>query len=556
MLKMGTRSNSLLAALLLLVVLAIQAEVVAFQVVGDGVTKLKEKKKRPIKKLALLIGVEEYDKAGYNQLPYAEADVKSLAKDLKDCGFEVDSLLGSIDGNKRASFENIQRYIQETFFPKVEELNKNDVVIVFFSGHGQQKEVDGKEDAFFCPVDAHQSKHARWISIGEFTKELSLATGCNNNLILIDACRENRFKGVDGRNVDLLRNNMSIFYACSYGETAQEDPNLKHGVFTHFILEAMHGLSKNSYGEVTWNSMAGYVQRNVSSYTEEDQRPNLITNLSGAPPILRKFETSLKPAVDPDKSNGTDKGGQDPGEKDGGDGPVIPAPQIEKPDTVHQEGVFLLQPSAQWRIYNFNEPALKHVSLTRDEGFMKGGFIKNQSEFEKFWAFTNRTSAPPNIDFRRKFVFVQAIQSPRSVSMHVYSKGNGSIDITRDFTTELVQSKPGIWNAHLGVFDKSDTTSKRKARWGVTVQPYVDGVGMEVIDIVEGLPVSRGRMLNDNANYFVLEEGDVIISINGVATNSHEEFGRAMSSSPKEMSAVIKNVRNNEINTLYYTLSD
>src|SRR5690349_14377067 len=112
---------------------------------------------QPPKKLALLVGVNEYQKRGFETLKYAERDAVELGKALDGLGFRTTVLLGSGRGDSAATRENIVKRLDAMLV----DVGKNDLVLISFSGHGQQfsaKRHDGKEgdDAYFCPVDAIQ----------------------------------------------------------------------------------------------------------------------------------------------------------------------------------------------------------------------------------------------------------------------------------------------------------------------------------------------------------------------------------------------------------------
>lgn len=243
------------------------------------------------RKVAFLVGVEKYEKSGFSNLDYAEDDVSELGKALKAYGFEVTGLLGSSTGKLKATRANVQSVLEQQFLPQIAKLKKRDVVLIALAGHGQQKVVAGREDAFFCPVDAHKTLDRTWISISKLTKDVSEMSGANHNLLLIDACRDNptRGRGVDGKNVELLRDNMGIFFAASYGQQAQEVPALRHGLFTHYVLKGLNGEAKNFDDQITWNSLVGYVTARVSREApkyDAEQDPNYVSNLRGASPIL------------------------------------------------------------------------------------------------------------------------------------------------------------------------------------------------------------------------------------------------------------------------------
>ena len=66
------------------------------------------------RKVALFIGVNEYDKRGFASRPlsFAERDADELNIEFKKHGFEVQLLKGSLGGNKRATKANILAAIE------------------------------------------------------------------------------------------------------------------------------------------------------------------------------------------------------------------------------------------------------------------------------------------------------------------------------------------------------------------------------------------------------------------------------------------------------------
>ena len=89
-----------------------------------------------IRRVALLIGVEEYEKRGFSNLGYSEDDMIALDAILCRQGFETTLLLGSAEDDSKASRENIETAIASSFLPQLEELGKQDIVVVAMAGHG------------------------------------------------------------------------------------------------------------------------------------------------------------------------------------------------------------------------------------------------------------------------------------------------------------------------------------------------------------------------------------------------------------------------------------
>ncbi len=256
-----------------------------------------------VRKVALLIGVEEYQKRGFSNLNYAEDDMTALEAALKQQGFEVTMLLGSRSGMAKATRQNVVNAINKSFIPRLKQLNKQDTSLIALAGHGRHRAVNQSgvltEDHFYCPADAHDTDSSTWLSISTLIKTVENESSCETNLILIDACRDNpgRGRGVDGKGMSLNRDAVAVMFASSYNEQAYEPDELKHGLFTYYVLEALAGGAKNFDNEVTWDSMVDFVKGRVESRSEElkaankisgIQRPNSMGNLRGKSPVLAR----------------------------------------------------------------------------------------------------------------------------------------------------------------------------------------------------------------------------------------------------------------------------
>ncbi len=248
-------------------------------------------------KLAYLVGVSKYERAGLRDLAYAEDDMTVLAKALEGAGFKVEVQLGSDTGDKRATRENLKQRLETQFANKIKLLKKDDLVLVALSGHGQQLSVEksGKivEDAYYCPVDALKTDPATLLSVSDLMELVGRNSGAENNLFVIDACRDNPAKGgkgIDGSRIS-LPSNMAALFGASSGTQSFESDELKHGLLTYYLLEGLTK-AKDDDNEVNWDALVGYTKKQVSKnaprLVNSKQIPNSISNIKGAPPVLTK----------------------------------------------------------------------------------------------------------------------------------------------------------------------------------------------------------------------------------------------------------------------------
>ena len=149
----------------------------------------------PTRRVALLVGINEYRKRGFIDLKWAENDVAEMDQELRRLGFDkVVVMKGSSEGELRPTKEHIEAQLKEL----LADVGKDDIVLVMLSGHGQELKVkvrapDGSEverdDGFYCPVSAVLNEPDTMVSLSFLTDDL-LAKWGGKNLVLLDACRD------------------------------------------------------------------------------------------------------------------------------------------------------------------------------------------------------------------------------------------------------------------------------------------------------------------------------------------------------------------------------
>lgn len=249
------------------------------------------------KKLALLIGVSDYFHKRMEDLHFAENDVAVVGKTLKQMGFEVTTITGG-DATKKELDQQIDRFLEAT-----RKLENDDIVFVMFSGHGQQlmalqekrvivddeiKTIKRKtESPFFCPRDAipydrleHDltgkseeqiANELNLVSLNRVISGLDKKSNSRQNLLVVDACRNNPAKGktanVTGSTTKELPNGLSILFAARSGQKSWESSNekIKHGVLSYYLLKGMQGEARNRRDQITWLDLVSYVRSEVAN---------------------------------------------------------------------------------------------------------------------------------------------------------------------------------------------------------------------------------------------------------------------------------------------------
>lgn len=157
-----------------------------------------------------------------------------------------------------------------------------DTVIIHLSGHGGRYS-ETSEQAYFCPVESSSRNPAR---SGLSSKELTTALRAIRSerlVVLIDACysggigqpRDNAgpLAGLTSRDVgDLIKGEGRMIMAASRpDESAWEVPEMRNGLFTNYLLEALRGAVARADGSIWANDVFSYVSRNILEH--ELQRP-------------------------------------------------------------------------------------------------------------------------------------------------------------------------------------------------------------------------------------------------------------------------------------------
>ncbi|MGA7496744.1 MAG: SUMF1/EgtB/PvdO family nonheme iron enzyme [Isosphaeraceae bacterium] len=282
----------------------------------------------PTRRVALLVGINEYRKRGFIDLKWAENDVAEMDQELRRLGFDkVVVMKGSSEGELRPSKENIEAQLKGL----LADVGKDDIVLVMLSGHGQELKVkvrapDGREverdDGFYCPVSAVLNQPDTMVSLSYLTDDL-LAKWGGKNLVLLDACRDGvvdldkgvRARGVQGRVVSLPEGT-AILFSCASRQTSLERDELRHGVFAYSVLETLR--AEAASGAITWSALVDRVQNRVAELNPLQEpiqagvmprlvlgrrrgSPSLITNSLGMNFTLIKAGEFLMGSPDTDK---------------------------------------------------------------------------------------------------------------------------------------------------------------------------------------------------------------------------------------------------------------
>lgn len=188
-----------------------------------------------------------------------ENDARSMAELYKTHTSNVTLLLGA-----DATHDAILRTIASAF----SKAGAEDVVVLFFSGHGSK--------GGLCAYDTKSEKTV--VTYAEVQQALRSCKAKNKQLF-IDACYSGGLRKGGGatsaQNSALSKSEgIMLFLSSRSGETSRENVWSSNGYFTQYLVRGIKGAAdKNGDRVVTAREIFDFVSANVSERTQKQQNP-------------------------------------------------------------------------------------------------------------------------------------------------------------------------------------------------------------------------------------------------------------------------------------------
>ena len=188
--------------------------------------------------------------------------------------------------DESATRENILKSMRSIFL----KADENDVVVLYFSGHGLE--------GCFLPVDfdGYNNKLRH-----DEVKQIFNESKAKHKLCIADACHSGSMQFGEGlaakgpTSVSLKRfyqafedadGGIALLMSSKSEELSLEDHGLRQGVFTYYILQGMKGKADNNADKlVTITELYNYVYKNVREYTAGMQSPVLTGDYDTSMPV-------------------------------------------------------------------------------------------------------------------------------------------------------------------------------------------------------------------------------------------------------------------------------
>ncbi len=223
-----------------------------------------------VKIWALIVGVSTYDHLP--GLKYADDDAYQVYAFLKspEGGALPDEQIRLVI-DESATIPNILAQMQALFY----KADKNDVILMFYSGHG----LDGS----FVPIDYNGRNelldHRKLKEVFEKSSarhKICIADACYSGSLAVDKKINKEFLEEFYKEIDETAPGMAFLLSSKDREVSLEDRGLKQGIFSHFLIRGIKGeADTNENGIVTIGELHGFLHEAVSKYTGGQQTPVL-----------------------------------------------------------------------------------------------------------------------------------------------------------------------------------------------------------------------------------------------------------------------------------------
>lgn len=239
---------------------------------------------------ALVIGVDAYEDPAMPPLDFPSDDAWAVADALEAPalgGFdEVVRLTGAERPTRTRILGEIDRFRRQSM--------PDDVLVVYFSGHAVIDDDDeGVSHHYLMPADARRAlPSSTGISV-DFLNEILDLDEAKGKVLIVDACysfdQGARRKGLATATPSPFRYTIELLAA---GETldAQEDVKLGHGVYTHFLLEALRSpegiADHDGTGGISAYEAHAYAADRTQEYTGGRQVPMVRVTAFGVAEVV------------------------------------------------------------------------------------------------------------------------------------------------------------------------------------------------------------------------------------------------------------------------------
>jgi hypothetical protein len=261
------------------------------------------------RRVALLVGIDAYRDPALGPLQFAAKDAADMATLLDDPTVGAYDVVSVLSGEvTREAFWSAFRSVAAT-------VQRDDTLVVYVAGHGTLELGLQGTELFLMPSDGWLSDAS---STGIRVEELSDAVSAlpaRRTVLILDACYSGSGRSVLSPEVErklqglrgpipapaalMVSEFAAHLYAAHVRQPAIEDPGLQNGVYTHFLLEALHGAGDlDGDGLVEVMEAHGWARDRTLEYTGGSQVPWAETVSIGRQAVYLAGDPARRQAVE------------------------------------------------------------------------------------------------------------------------------------------------------------------------------------------------------------------------------------------------------------------
>ncbi len=234
---------------------------------------------------ALIIGISDYSSEAISDLDYADDDAISVYDFISSpIGWNIDTNNITVLPNHKATSARIKTELINLY----NSTEPNDLVIIYFAGHGDVAESFGENEGYLLAHDASgPSGYAidGALSVNYLEKAVSgMAKKDAKVLLITDACRSGKVVTQGGAEQTLAAltanwQNVMKLVSSQANQLSQEGRQWGngHGVFTYYLIEGLSGLADGIYGQedqqISLLELYNYIMPVISTETNGTQIP-------------------------------------------------------------------------------------------------------------------------------------------------------------------------------------------------------------------------------------------------------------------------------------------
>lgn len=228
---------------------------------------------------AVIMGFNKYtDNSKLPDLKFAEKDardLKDVLTDKKYCNYSDKEICLIVRNDPDKS-------IEATLYQEiVQKPTKNDMVLVYYSGHGFL--IGDQQEAYLAlpnvTIDQIYDNPRDGLSMKWFYNEIFSQSPAKEVVFILDCCHSGSFftnskstnlKSEVSDYKDLIKRDINpsdgkiVLVSSPHGVSSRENDTYKNGIFTHFLLEGLRGeAAPKPFGDITVLGLMDYIQNKM-----------------------------------------------------------------------------------------------------------------------------------------------------------------------------------------------------------------------------------------------------------------------------------------------------